>query len=50
MLALAETPGKPIMADLAIHEFDQWSNPNDAAFSPTTICWYDLESEMVALR
>jgi hypothetical protein len=25
--------------DLTIHEFDQWTNTNDPAFSPTTICW-----------
>lgn len=46
MLALAETRGESIMANLAIHEFDQWSNPDDPTFSPTTVCWYDLESEI----
>jgi hypothetical protein len=35
--------------DLMIHEFDRWSNPNDPAFSPTTICWYqpDIPAESV---
>jgi len=33
--------------DLVIHVFDHWSNPNDPAFSPTTICWgQDIAAEL----
>ena len=45
MLALVENPHKSIMVDLVIHEFDQWSNPADPTFAPTSICWYEHETE-----
>lgn len=31
-------------SDLAIHEFDQWSNSGDPTLFPT-ITWYEPESE-----
>jgi hypothetical protein len=34
-------------ADLAILEFDQWTNTNEPAFSPTTICWRETAAEQV---
>jgi hypothetical protein len=27
------------LSDLVIHEFDQWSNPAEPAFTPTSSCW-----------
>jgi hypothetical protein len=36
-----------LAANLMIHEFDQWSNPYDPAFSPTCICWgQDVSAEL----
>lgn len=34
-----------VMADLVIEEFDQWSNPKDPKYSPTSICWYGEEAD-----
>lgn len=33
----AEIPAA--LSDLVIQEFDQWSNPAEPAFTPTTSCW-----------
>ena len=34
------TFGRPLPTmELAIHEFDQWTNPKSAMLAPTTICW-----------
>jgi len=43
MFTLPDTSHNSIMADLVIHEFDQWSNPSDPTFYPTTICYDDHE-------
>ena len=45
MLTLVDNYRAPTMADLVIQEFDQWSNPQDPTFAPTSICWYEHESE-----
>jgi hypothetical protein len=38
---------KSILADLAIHEFDQWTNPKNSILAPTTMCWcqHDISME-----
>lgn len=31
---------------LAIHEFDQWTNPKQSVLSPTTMCWCQADLVM----
>jgi hypothetical protein len=38
MPALVAADAKLTVTDLVIHEFDQWSNAQDAMLAPTTIC------------
>jgi len=45
MSALVTSRRTSASTDLVIHDFDQWSNPKDPTFAPTSICWYEHESD-----
>lgn len=46
MLTLVNNPRDPVMVDLTIQEFDQWTNgPESLAIYPTSICWFPPEYE-----
>ena len=48
MFTPADTAHNSIMADLVIHEFDQWPNRSNAtvAAGGNWICWYGPDHEL----
>lgn len=41
--------GRPSVADLVIHEFDSWNNPEECMLNPTMLCCrLDPTPEIVA--